>query len=143
MLLVTAGLLVGLGAGAVTGDWAGMISDAVRGAAVQIPAALVIAVGVVALYAITPRLVVGGGWTMVVAAFLLGPMGELFGLGQTVRNLSPFTHLPMVPSQPMRWVPVVVLLLIVVALGALARWRFDRRDVESLISLPAVAQREE
>ena len=130
VLLVTAGLLVGLGAGAVTGDWAGMISDAVRGAAVQIPAALVIAVGVVALYAITPRLVVGGGWTMVVAAFLLGPMGELFGLGQTVRNLSPFTHLPMVPSQPMRWVPVVVLLLIVVALGALARWRFDRRDVE-------------
>ena len=44
---------------------------------------------------------------MVVAAFLLGPMGELFGLGQTVRNLSPFTHLRWCRSQPMRWVPVV------------------------------------
>lgn len=130
VLLVAAGLLVGIGAGAVTGDWTVMISDAVRGAAVQIPAALVIGVGVVALYAIAPRLVVGGGWAMVVAAFLLGPMGELFGLGQAVRNLSPFTHLPTVPSQPMRWVPVIVLLVIVVALGALARWRFDRRDIE-------------
>ncbi|GAA3030599.1 exporter of polyketide antibiotics [Gordonia defluvii] len=130
VLLLVAGLLVGFGAGAVTGDWASMMSNALRGVAVQIPAALVIGAGVVALYGIAPRLVVGGGWAMVVAAFLLGPMGELFGLPQWVRSLSPFTHLPAVPAQPMRWGPVVVLAVVAAGLGTLAWWRFRRRDVE-------------
>ncbi len=129
VLLLAAGLLVGVGAGVVTGDWSTMLADAVRGAAVQIPAALIIGVGVVALYANTPRLVTGGGWAMVVAAFLLGPMGELFGLPQRLRNLSPFTHLPAVPSASMRWSPVVVLLVLVGVLAALAWWRFGRRDI--------------
>ncbi|GAB10374.1 putative polyketide ABC transporter permease protein [Gordonia araii NBRC 100433] len=132
VLLLVSGVLVGIGAGAVTGDWATMLSDSVRGAAVQIPAALVIGVGVVALYGIAPRLVVGGGWAMVVGAFLLGPMGELFGLPQAVRNLSPFTHLPAVPSAPMSWGPIVVLSLVVAALAGAGWWWFRRRDIEGM-----------
>ncbi len=128
-LLAVAGVFVGIGAAAVTGEWS-MLSAAVRGASVQIPAALVIGVGAFALYAVSPRFAVGGGWAMVVAAFLLGPMGELFGLTQGVRDLSPFTHLPLVPSQPMRWGPVVALLAVIAALGVLAWWRFGRRDIE-------------
>ncbi|GED96922.1 ABC transporter permease [Gordonia crocea] len=130
VLLAVSGLLVGVGAGIVTGDWATMFSAAVRAAAVQISAALVIGVAAVAWYAAAPRFAVGGGWAMVVGAFLLGPMGELFGLPQWVRDLSPFTHLPAVPSAPMHWPPVVVLLVVAAVLAGVAWWRFRRRNVE-------------
>ncbi|QKT09031.1 ABC transporter permease [Gordonia sp. X0973] len=130
ILLVVAGLVVGLGAGGVTGDWSTMLWDALRSALVQIPAALIIGVGLVTIYAVAPRVVAGAGWGLITAAFLLGPMGELFGLPQWIRDLSPFTHLPLVPSQPMRWAPVLVLLLIAAVLAAVAWWRFTRRDVE-------------
>ncbi|MFT4087775.1 MAG: hypothetical protein QM658_11625 [Gordonia sp. (in: high G+C Gram-positive bacteria)] len=129
VLLLAAGLLVGVGAGAVTGRWSSMVGDALAGAAVQIPAALVIGVGVVMLYAVAPRISVGGGWALVVAAFLLGPFGELFRLPQAVRDLSPFTHLPLVPSQPMAWTPVAVLLAVVVVFGAIGLARFARRPI--------------
>ncbi|MFT3899176.1 MAG: ABC transporter permease [Gordonia sp. (in: high G+C Gram-positive bacteria)] len=130
VLLLVAGLLAGLGAGAVTGEWATMLSGAVRGAAVQIPAALVLGMAVAAVYGAVPRLTVGAGWTLVVGAFLLGPMGELFGLPSWVRSLSPFTHLPTVPSAPMSWPPVVILLALAALLAAVAWWRFTRRPIE-------------
>ncbi|MFT4200380.1 ABC transporter permease [Gordonia sp. (in: high G+C Gram-positive bacteria)] len=130
VLLLVAGLLVGLGAGAVTGQWSTMLSDAVRGAAVQIPAALVLGLALVAVYGAAPRLTVGAGWALVVGAFLLGPMGELFGLPSWLRSLSPFTHLPTVPSEAVSWPPVLILLALAVLFAVAGVWRFSRRGIE-------------
>ncbi|MFT3715996.1 MAG: ABC transporter permease [Gordonia sp. (in: high G+C Gram-positive bacteria)] len=128
VLLLVSGLLVGGAAAASTGD-ASLVGGAVAAAAVQVPAALVIGLGALAIYAVAPRFTVGGGWAMAVLAFLLGPLGELFGLSHLVRDISPFTHVPQVPSGPMQWAPIVVLVAVDVALAAVARWRFGRRDI--------------
>ncbi len=49
------------------------------------------------------------GWPVVVVALLLGPLSGMFNLPQWVDDLSPFTHVPLVPVEPMRWLPVVVM----------------------------------
>ncbi len=66
---------------------------------------------------------------MIVAAFLVGPLGALFNLPQWLRDISPLTHVPLVPAEPMRWASTVVLLVIAVAIVGVGWVRFTRRDV--------------
>lgn len=119
---------VAIAAALVAGDWGGRFGDTFSAAAVQVPAALVLASVAVVLYAAKPAWTVAS-WVVVIVAFLLGPFGALFNLPQWMRDLSPFTHVPLVPAEPMRWLPMAALLAVACIAGAIGWWRFGRRDI--------------
>ncbi|GAB17727.1 putative ABC transporter permease protein [Gordonia effusa NBRC 100432] len=115
-------------AGLSAGGWFDAFANAFAAAAVQIPAALVLAGVVLALYG-TRAALTSVAWPVVIVAFLVGPLGALFALPQWVRDISPFAHVPLVPAEPMRWLPMVVLSALAVAAAGVGWWRFGRRDI--------------
>lgn len=126
--LLSAPAAVVLGAGLSGVGWATSAQTAFGVAAASIPAAAATMLLAVAAFAYRGRLAVLG-WPLLVASWLLGPFGTMLGLPQWVRNISPFTHVPMIPMQPVTMLPLLVPAVVSVVLGVLA-WRWwDRRDL--------------
>ncbi|MGV9824022.1 ABC transporter permease [Gordonia sp. NPDC003429] len=117
-----------LGNGVAGGGWAGPAGHVARTAGVLLSAALVLGTLMVALYAVRPVLV-HLGWPLVVAALFLGPLSGMFDLPQWAMDISPFTHVPLVPVEPMRWLPVIVMICVAAAFVVVGWWGFRRRDV--------------
>jgi ABC-2 type transport system permease protein len=124
--LAAAALTVGNGIGG--GEWSSAGGDAFRSATAQIPAALVMSSIMVALYAIRSALV-PIGWLLVIAALFLGPLSGMFDLPQWAQDLSPYTHTPLVPVEPMVWTPAIVMLCLTAVFTTLAWAAFRRRDI--------------
>lgn len=126
LLLAAAALTVGNGVAG--GEWSSAGDDAFRSASAQIPAALVMSSIMVALYAIrTPLVPIG--WLLVIAALFLGPLSGMFDLPQWARDLSPYTHTPAVPVEPMAWTPAVVMLCLTAVFAAVGWAAFRGRDI--------------
>ena len=126
-LMAAAGAGEGLAHGMRIGD----LTQAPRlaGAALaQLPAVLVVAGLTVALFGLIPRLVVLA-WGALVAFLVLGQLGPALQLDQWALNLSPFTHTPQVPAEPLAATPVLALLAVAVALAAVGFVGFRRRDL--------------
>jgi ABC-2 type transport system permease protein len=70
---------------------------------------------------VAPNLVLG-----VVMVFF----GPLLRIPSRVQDLSPYHHLALVPAEPFRWAPFVILLVLAAALSALGQVTFARRDVQ-------------
>lgn len=131
-LVTVLGMLGGGGAvgyGVVTGDWRAGVDGMLGGAMVHLPAGLVLASILVLAVAVHPRTAAAVGWTAFGVSFVFGQLGALFDLPQAVLNLSPFTHVPTVPAEPVTWAPLVVLTAIAAALTAVAVVVHDRRDL--------------
>jgi len=95
---------------------------------VQIPATLVLGGLAVALFGWLPRLT-SLAWAALLLALLLGQLGQLLQLPQWLMDLSPYTHIPLVPTEDVRWTPLIVLTLIAAALIGAGVAGFRRRDV--------------
>ncbi len=95
---------------------------------VQVPATLVLGGLAVALFGWLPRFT-ALAWAALVVALLLGQLGQLLQLPQWLMDLSPYTHIPQVPTAEMRWTPVIVLVLVAAALIGIGIAGFKRRDV--------------
>ncbi|MFC8943364.1 hypothetical protein ACFT1B_35335, partial [Streptomyces griseoincarnatus] len=134
LLLGIAG--VGLGAGnalASETGWGDSLSDGLGAAVVHVPAVLVVIGLTSALFGWFPRLV-GLGWAVIAASFLVTLLGSLLDLPDAVIDLSPFAHAPAIPAvawSDVHWAPLGWLLAIAVTLFALAFVGFRRRDVPS------------
>lgn len=128
VVLAAAALAMTIGDGIAGGGWVTPAGHAFAAASVQIPAALVVGSLALAFYALKPALA-HLGWLLVIGALLLGPLASMFDLPQWVRDLSPFTHTPPVPVEPMRWLPIIVLLCVAAVFTAVGWWAFRRRDV--------------
>jgi ABC-2 type transport system permease protein len=128
-LLTAAGLAAGLAFGALTGQWAQGVSWFLGAALVQVPPALALGALVVAAIGLVPRAATAIGWSAVVLGLVMGQLGALFELPQSVLNLSPFTHTPLVPAAPFAVLPVAVLLTVAGALGVVGFVRLARRDL--------------
>ncbi|MGC4962631.1 ABC transporter permease [Gordonia sp. DT218] len=127
VILIAAALGMTVGNGVAGGGWSAA-GDNLAAAGVQIPAALLVSGIAVALYAFRPMLV-PVGWLVVIAALFLGPLSGMFSLPQWARDLSPFSHAPAVPLEPMQWLPIVVLLAIAALFAVAAQLAFHRRDI--------------
>jgi ABC-2 type transport system permease protein len=132
LLLGIAGLALGTG-NAVASDtgWADSLRDGLGAAVVHLPAVLVVIGLTSALFGWFPRLV-GLGWAVIAASFLVTLLGSLLDLPDAVIDLSPFAHAPAIPAvawADVDWTPLGWLLAIAVALFALAFVGFRRRDV--------------
>ena len=129
LVLGLAGLAGGLVYGAMTGRWADGIGDLSAAAAVQMPAVLALAGFVVAVFGLFPRWAGPITWFALATALVMGQLGALFELPQWLLNVSPFTHVPLVPAEPFTATPVVGLTVAALALGALGFAAFRRRDL--------------
>ncbi|MCU1422334.1 MAG: hypothetical protein JWN36_1985, partial [Microbacteriaceae bacterium] len=127
IVVVVGGLVAALAF--VAGGESDEFWPAIGSAAVQLPAALVFA-GVTALvFALIPRATIGLGWGLLALGFILGEFGSLLKMPEWLRNVSPFAHTPVVPSDSVDWWALVILALIAVVGGAVALVVVRRRDL--------------
>lgn len=130
-LLLLAGLTTGLGYGMVTGDPLGSAIELAWAALLRLPALLVVAGVVTALFGLLPRWSVVLSWTALLIFLLLGQLGAVLKLPQAALNVSPYTHVPSVPAVDPAVLPLVVLAAVAAALLAVGLAAFRRRDVPS------------
>ncbi|MGS2618611.1 ABC transporter permease [Micromonospora sp. LZ34] len=130
-LVLLAGLTTGLGYGLVAGDPVGRAVDLAGAALVRLPALLVVAGVVTALFGLLPRWSVVLSWTALLVFLLLGQLGAVLELPQAALNLSPYTHVPSVPAVDPAALPLVVLTAVAAALLAGGVAAFRHRDVPS------------
>jgi ABC-2 type transport system permease protein len=124
-------LVAGLGAGiadAASGGETG-VSTLVTAGLAQLPGALVLAGFVVLVFGGLPRLVVAVAWAGFAVSLAGGLFGDLFGLPQAVRDVSPFSHVPAVPAADVTALPMVSLVLVAALLTASGMVLFRRRDL--------------
>jgi ABC-2 type transport system permease protein len=126
-IVMLIGLVGGTTAGLVAGDW--RLGDWVLAAAVQLPAVLVLGGVVVAAIGWAPRAAVPIGWAVLVVSLVIGQFGGLLELPQLAMNLSPFTHVPPVPAEDLRVMPLAVLLAVAIVLHVIGFLGWGRRDV--------------
>jgi ABC-2 type transport system permease protein len=127
IMLITAGLAVGVSDAAVTGDL-GVVSRALGAALVYVPAIWVLVGVSVALFGIAPR-ASAAGWALLTVCFVIGMFGQLLELPQWVRDVSPFEHVPQLPAVDVTIAPLVVLTVVAAALTAAGLIGLRRRDI--------------
>jgi ABC-2 type transport system permease protein len=128
-LVLVYGITLGLGYGLVSADVAGEVASATGAALVRLPAAVVVGAVVLAVFGLLPRLVVPVSWGLFAAVFLVMQLGAVLDLPQAVLDLSPFTHVPNTPADPVEALPLVVLTAVAVLLGGVGLVAFRRRDL--------------
>jgi ABC-2 type transport system permease protein len=129
-VLLLVGLVAGTVGGLVTGEWGGRFGDWVLAAVVSLPAILVLGALTLAAIGWLPRFAVPVAWTAVVLSLVVGQFGGLFDLPQWALNLSPFTHVPAVPAEELRWLPLLVLTAVALVVGAIGAVGWRRRDLQ-------------
>ncbi|ADG73479.1 conserved hypothetical protein [Cellulomonas flavigena DSM 20109] len=125
-MLVVAGLVMGAGA-ATTLDDPAQLGRLVGAAVVTVPGVLVVRGVATAVLGLAPRaapLV----WVYVAYVGTVGMFGALLPAGTDV--LSPFTHLPTLPAEPMAWPPVLAVTGVAVLLVVAGLAGVRRRDLE-------------
>lgn len=128
VLLLAAGLFLGIGEGVSAGSMGRSIGDALLAAAVQLPAAWVLTGLGLALFGWLPRLV-AASWGVLVVFLALGQLGPMLHVPQWAMDVSPFTHVPKLPGGSFDGAPMGWLLLIAIALSVAGFAGFRRRDL--------------
>ena len=123
------GAAMGLGHGLIVGDALGHVGRLTGAALVFAPAILGVAGAVVLLIGALPAWSIALSWGVLAICLVIGLFGPLLGISGTVRNVSPFTHIPAVPAAAITAGPLVVLSVIAVALCAAGVMAFRRRDL--------------
>jgi ABC-2 type transport system permease protein len=136
LLLASCGaVVISLVAGLLT--WAGAAS---QGLSISLPRMLeaganclpvaLFFLGLAALvYAIVPRASSSPAYGLVTVTFLWQLTGSVLGAPQWLVDLTPFAHVGLVPAQPFRLTPALVMLGIALVSLLAAIWVFQRRDL--------------
>ncbi len=94
-----------------------------------LPVALLF-LGLAALaYAIVPRASAAIAYGLLTVAFLWNLVGSLLSVPKWLVELTPFTHIGLVPAQPFRAGDAAIMLAIATASAFAAAWIFARRDL--------------
>ncbi|TCP48627.1 ABC-2 type transport system permease protein [Tamaricihabitans halophyticus] len=121
------GALLGYFAADATGDGA-LFGKSIAAAAAYLPALWCTIGLVVLLYGLRPQWI-GLGWLVPVWAFGIGYLGNILGLPTWLAKLSPFGHVPEMPSEEFSLPPVLALTAIAVALIAIGLAGLKRRSI--------------
>ncbi len=89
------GAMLGLVGAPNAGDRMSIVAEA---GLAQLPAGLVVVAVAALAFAVLPRLSIGLAWAVVLLAILLGQLGGLFGFPEWLRDISPFSHTPVVTA---------------------------------------------
>ncbi|WP_084506974.1 ABC transporter permease [Nocardia violaceofusca] len=126
--LFVSGVIGGLAYGIAASDMGAKFPEALGAAMIQIPAVWVFTAITVLLFGLLPRWtpVAWGVFTAGVAIYLLG---SISGMPQWVLDLNPYGHLPKLPAEGFRAVPVIVLLVLAAVITAVGLVGWRRRDL--------------
>ncbi|MFI1964252.1 ABC transporter permease [Streptomyces pathocidini] len=127
-LLLLAGLGFGISGAASTGE-DGLFLKVLGAALAYAPALWVTAGFAAAIYGWFPR-ATAAAWIVPVYAFVVGYLGQILDFPDWMDNLSPFGHVPQLPSADMDWTPLALLTLVAAALLWLGLAGFRRRDLD-------------
>lgn len=127
VVLVAAGVGMAVGYGAVTADWS------LTGRFMFAPLPYVVAVWCLTgltwlVYGLSARAAVLG-WLGLTFCAVVMLFGELLRFPQWVLDISPFTHVPMLPAQAFRAGPVLLVLAVALGLTAAGLAALRRRDL--------------
>lgn len=128
-ILTAAGLACALTYGLASGDLTAGMGDLLTAAAVQVPATLALGGFVVAAFGLLPRWAGPVTWFALAAALVMGQLGTLFDLPEWLLDVSPYSHVPLVPAEPVAWTPLLWLSAVAVGLAAAGFAAFRRRDL--------------
>ncbi|TYB96713.1 anibiotic ABC transporter [Micromonospora sp. WP24] len=127
-LLLLGGITTGIGYGLVDGDPVGKALALGGAAALRLPALLVVAGVVTALFGLLPRWSVALSWAALMVFLLLGQLGAVLELPQGALDLSPYTHVPAAPAVDPTALPLLVLAAVAAALLTTGAAAFRHRD---------------
>ncbi|NUT33905.1 MAG: anibiotic ABC transporter [Hamadaea sp.] len=125
--LVVSGAAMGL-ADLIVGGGVG-VGPLIGAGLAQTPAALAVAGFVVLAFGALPRLTVPLAWLGLAVAIGFGLLGDVFGLPQAVRDVSPFSHVPAIPAVDPSATPLLALSGAATALVVVGLALFRRRDL--------------
>ncbi|MCU1687359.1 MAG: transporter permease [Amycolatopsis sp.] len=128
LVLVVAGASAGLFSGLQMHDVSGQVTSMLKAMLAQVPAVWVVAGAAMLLYGVRPRWS-AGAWGVVSVFLLITLIGPAANLGQAVMDISPFTHIPKLPSAPFTATPLVWLLIVAAAAFGVGLASFRRRDI--------------
>jgi len=129
VLLASFAVAMAVAAGPAVGGTVDLLRELTVAALAQMPAVLVVAGVVLAVFALLPRRAVVASWLLVGAAILASPVfGASLRLPQWVVDLSPFAH-QKAPALAVGHGALVVLLTVAAALCAAGFGAFRRRDL--------------
>lgn len=128
VLLMVGGLGVGLVHGAKVHDIGGQIPALLGASIAQLPAVWVVAGVAVIAFGFVPKYS-ALGWSAASLALVLALYGPLLRLPQAVVDVSPFTHVPRLPSAELTLTPLLWLTGTAVVLITLGLAGFKRRDI--------------
>jgi ABC-2 type transport system permease protein len=131
VLLLLLGLAGGVTAGLVAGQWGQRLGDWILAAAVHFPAVLVLGGVVVAAHGWLPRFCAPLAWSALIGSLVIGQFGGLLDLPQAVINLSPFSHVPALPAEELRLLPLILLLGVAMLLYLIGFLGWRHRDLET------------
>lgn len=94
-----------------------------------IPGILVLGAGSAFVFGLLPRAAVALSWLLFVFCLFVSQFGELLKIPRAIVNISPFAHIPPVPSEPFAWLPATMLTGATLLLLAAALLSFRRRDL--------------
>ena len=127
LVVASAGLGLGVGFALVTGD--GSAVPRLFGATLPYVAPVLLLVGLTWLaYGLVPRWTIVG-WLALAFCVIVMFLGELMHFPAWLKDVSPFTHLPMLPAESFAWAPVLGLLAAAVAIGAAGFAALRHRDI--------------
>ena len=121
----------GLGAGiadAANSDDLGRLPLLIGSSLALAPAVWVLIGLAVALFGLLPRLA-AAAWGVLAACYLAAFLGPLLGLPDWVMDISPFTHVPLLPAAGFDIVPLLALTAVALALCGVGLAGFRRRNV--------------
>jgi ABC-2 type transport system permease protein len=128
LLTVAAGVGAGLVHGLRTSSVSGSLTKLIAGGAVQLPAVFVLVGLTLLLIGFVPRWS-AAAWGVLVVSLVLKQLGPILQLDQVVLDLSPFTHVPQIPGQPIGWAPLLILTAVATAMSAVGALGFRNRDI--------------
>jgi ABC-2 type transport system permease protein len=127
-IVIVGSLALGLVYGTSIHDITTSVGHAVGAGLITVPAVwLVVGVAVLAL-GLRPHWFFLG-WVALGWCVVAGWFGAVLGLPEWLLKTSPFGHLPLWPSSPMSWVPVLILTFLSLLLLVVAGRGLTRRDL--------------
>ncbi|MBX3314708.1 MAG: hypothetical protein KF906_10345 [Actinobacteria bacterium] len=127
LIMALCGLGAGIGYATSTGD-AGQVLPLLASALTMVSPMLVLGAFAAALIGVRPGWS-AIAWAGVAVVAVIGYLGETLNLPQWARDVSPFTHVPLVPAVPFDLLPVALLAAVTVALAGVAAVGISHRDI--------------
>ena len=122
-----AGLGTGLAHSLTTSDFS-QLPPLLGASLAYVPAALLLGGLAAVLHGWLPRWS-PVAWAAVAFCFVVSYLGVLLDIPQAIQEISPFTHVPAMPADPMTWAPLLVLGAIAVAAAVVGGVGLRRRDI--------------